>query len=149
MRNFAWSRFPKFIDRFLAYTHCGEYLLLPNIAEIQGRQNWGAWRWHSPRDLERWETGAQVPLHNNITCNFRDAGERWNDRVIFPLPFQKGATWTEVPFHNRIIGNFMVCKDRLETSLLQLFAHPQNSEWSSIISAIMFEVNVVATQKEI
>ena len=53
-----------------------------------------------------------------------------------------------MPFHNRIIGNFMVCKDRLETNLLQLLAHLQNSEWSSIISAIMFEVNVVAAQKE-
>jgi len=30
-------------------------------------------------------------------------------------------------FHNRIIGNFMVYKDRLQTKLLQLFAHPQNS----------------------
>jgi len=27
-------------------------------------------------------------------------------------------------FHNRIIGNFMVYKKRLETNLLQLFAHP-------------------------
>jgi len=33
----------------------------------------------------------------------------------------------EMVFHNRIIGNFMVYKDRLETNLLQLFAHPQNS----------------------
>jgi len=30
-------------------------------------------------------------------------------------------------FYDRIIGNFMVYKDRLETNLLQLFAHPQNS----------------------
>jgi len=50
----------------------------------------------------------------------------------------------EVPFHNRMKGNFMGYKDRLETNLLQLFAHPQNSEWFSIISAIIFEVNVVA-----
>ena len=34
---------------------------------------------------------------------------------------EKGA---EVPFHNRITGNFMVYQDRLETHLLQLFAHP-------------------------
>jgi len=51
-------------------------------------------------------------------------------------------------FHNIIIGNFMVCKDRFETNLLQLFAHPQPSEWFSIICAIIFEVNVVAAQKQ-
>jgi len=31
---------------------------------------------------------------------------------------------------------------------LQLLAHPSNSEYFSIISAITFEVNVVATQKQ-
>jgi len=36
----------------------------------------------------------------------------------------------------------MVYKDRLETNSLQLFAHPQYSEWFSITSAIIFEVNV-------
>jgi len=67
---------------------------------------------------------------------------------LFPPDLLKGATGAEVPFHNRIIGNFMVDKHRLETKLLQLFAHPQNSEWFSIISAIIFEVNVVAAQKQ-
>jgi len=42
----------------------------------------------------------------------------------------------------------MVYKDRLETILLQLFVHPQNSEWFSIISAIIYEVKVVAVQKQ-
>jgi len=50
-----------------------------------------------------------------------------------------------MPFHNRSIGNFMVYKDRIETNLLQLFAHLQNSQWFSISSAIVFEVNVIAT----
>jgi len=45
-----------------------------------------------------------------------------------PCPFKRGATGAEVLFHNRIIGNFMVFEDRLETNLLQLFAHPENSE---------------------
>jgi len=36
-------------------------------------------------------TEAQVPLHNSIISNFRDAEERWNDGGIAPLPFQKGA----------------------------------------------------------
>jgi len=35
-----------------------------------------------------------------------------------------------------MIGNFVVYEDRLETNLLQLFAHPENSEWFSIIYAI-------------
>jgi len=31
-------------------------------------------------------------------------------------------------FHDSITGNFMVCQDRLETNLLRLFRHPENSE---------------------
>ena len=47
---------------------------------------------------------------------------------IATLPFQQGETGVEVPFHNSIIGTFMVYQDRLETNLLQLFGHPENSE---------------------
>ena len=69
---------------------------------------------------------------------------------IASLPFQQGATWAEVPFRNSVIGNFMVLlyQDRLEANLLQLFVHAKNSEWISIISAIVFEVNVVAARKQ-
>jgi len=42
----------------------------------------------------------------------------------------------------------MVYHDRLETSLLQQFAHPETSEWFSIIYVISFEVNIVAEQKQ-
>jgi len=42
----------------------------------------------------------------------------------------------------------MVYQDRLEANSLQLFAHPENSEWFSIISVINFEVNIVAEQKQ-
>jgi len=46
------------------------------------------------------------------------------------------------------IRNFVVYEDRLETNLLQLFAQPKFSEWFAIISAIVFEANVVAAQKQ-
>jgi len=46
------------------------------------------------------------------------------------------------------MGNFMVYQDRFERNLLQLLEHPSNSEWFSIISPILFEVNVVALQKQ-
>jgi len=36
----------------------------------------------------------------------------------------------------------MVYQDCIETNLLQLFAHPENSEWFSIIYVIVFEVNM-------
>ena len=52
---------------------------------------------------------------------------------IAPCPFERGATGAEVPFHNNVIGSFMVCQYRIETNLLQLFAHPENSEWFSMI----------------
>ena len=42
----------------------------------------------------------------------------------------------------------MVYQDRLETNLLQLFTYPENSEQVSIISGIIFEVNIVAEQKQ-
>jgi len=42
----------------------------------------------------------------------------------------------------------MIYQDRLATNLLYLFAHPENSEWFSIISAIIFEVDIVAAQKQ-
>ena len=38
----------------------------------------------------------------------------------------------------------MVYQARIETNFLQLFAHPENSEGFSIISLIIFEVNIVA-----
>jgi len=41
----------------------------------------------------------------------------------------------------------MVYQDRLETHFLQLFAHPDTSEWFSIISVTNFEVNNIAEQK--
>jgi len=40
-------------------------------------------------------------------------------------PFTRGEAGAEVPFHNSITGHFMVYKDRLETNLLQLFAHSE------------------------
>jgi len=42
----------------------------------------------------------------------------------------------------------MVYQDQLETNLLQLFGHPESSEWFSIISVIIFEVSVVDEQKQ-
>jgi len=42
----------------------------------------------------------------------------------------------------------MAHQDLIETNLLQLFAHPENSEWFSIISGNIFEVNIVAERKQ-
>ena len=53
-----------------------------------------------PCPLEEGETVAQVPLHNSIIGNFRDAGERRNDGGIASWPFENGTTGAEVPFHN-------------------------------------------------
>ena len=48
-------------------------------------------------------------------------------------------------FDNNIISNFM---DRIETNLLELLEHPETSECFSVISVIIFEVNIVAKQKQ-
>jgi len=42
----------------------------------------------------------------------------------------------------------MVYQDRLEITLLQLLAHPESSEWFSIIFVNIFEVNIVSEQKQ-
>ena len=42
----------------------------------------------------------------------------------------------------------MLYQDRFETNLLQLLGYPYNSEWFSIISAIIFGVNVFAAQNQ-
>jgi len=42
-----------------------------------------------------------------------------------------------------IIGNFMAYQDRLETNVFQQFANQENSEWFSIISVIVFEINII------
>jgi len=41
----------------------------------------------------------------------------------------------------------MIDQGRLETNLLKLFAHAENSKCFSIISIINFEVNVVAAKR--
>jgi len=51
-------------------------------------------------------------------------------------------------FNNSIIGNFIVYKDRIETVLLKLSAHPENSDWFSVIFVIVFEVKIVAEKKQ-
>jgi len=55
---------------------------------------------------------------------------------------------TDMPFYNSIIGNFIVYQDRTETDLWKLCVHPENSEWFSVISVVIFEVNIVAEQEQ-
>jgi len=42
----------------------------------------------------------------------------------------------------------MVYQDRLQRNLLQLFMNPKNSECFSVMSVIIFEVNIVAEAKQ-
>ena len=64
----------------------------------------------------------------------RDAGERGH---CFPCSFKREATGAEVTFHDSITGNFMI-QHLFETNVLQLFTHPQHSEWFSTLSAIIY-----------
>ena len=38
--------------------------------------------------------------------------------------------------------------DRIKTNLLQVFVYPENAGWFSIISVGIFEVNIIAQQKQ-
>ena len=53
-----------------------------------------------------------------------------------------------MPFHNSILVNFMVYQYRHERFSLQLFAHSENSGWFSMISVIIFKVNIASEQKQ-
>jgi len=66
-----------------------------------------------------------------------------------PLTFHRGGNGGGGAFHRSIICNFMAYQDRLETYLLQLFAHPETSDRAIFynLSVIIFEVNIVAKQK--
>jgi len=64
------------------------------------------------------------------------------------LRFGKRTNGADVPFHNSIIGIFVVYQNRIETEILKLCAHPENSEWFSVISVIIFEVEIVTEQKQ-
>ena len=63
-------------------------------------------------------------------------------------PFKMGATAAEVSFHKTIISNLIVYQDRTEIHFLKLSAHPENSEWFSTVSVIIFKVIIVAEQKQ-
>jgi len=65
-----------------------------------------------------------------------------------PLPFQRGDTGAEVPIHNGIIGNYMVIKIDLKQIYCRYSGVQKNPEWFSIISVIIFEVNIVDKQKQ-
>jgi len=53
-----------------------------------------------------------------------------------------------VPFYEIVMGSFMVYQLPIETNLLQLFARPETSDWFSTFSGSIFEVNIVAEQKQ-
>ena len=51
-------------------------------------------------------------------------------------------------FYNSITGNFMVYPDRLEKKFIAAIGHRENSEWFSISSVIVFEVNIIDEKKQ-
>ena len=72
---------------------------------------------------------------------------RWT-RTPNPPRAPPTPTSDTTAFHSSVISNFVIYQDQLETNLLQLFGHPENLEWFSIISVIIFEVNIFDEQKQ-
>jgi len=67
---------------------------------------------------------------------------------LLPLFFQKGGNGGGANFSSQYHREFYGQQDLVETNLLQLFTHTQHSEWFSTLSVIVFEVNIVAEQKQ-
>ena len=80
----------------------------------------------------------------------RDAGEWRHGGDTAPSAFskegQRGRRCFFITVSYRY--NFMVYPDRLETILLQLFEYPENSEWFSIISVIIFKVDMLLNRSK-
>jgi len=65
-----------------------------------------------------------------------------------PLPFQKGGSGGEVVFSYQYHREFHGLSRSTWNKFIQIFGHPENLEWFSIISVIIFEVNNVDEQKQ-
>jgi len=93
-----------------------------------------------------WKT---VEKSVQVLAGTPEPGEQENDGGHCSPALSKGRQRERrCLFHNSIMGNFMVYQDRFETNLLQLFAQQEHSEWLSVISAIIFEVNNAAEHKQ-
>jgi len=74
---------------------------------------------------------------------------KYQDRIETNIKvYQTNIKIESNKYQDRIETNIKVYQDRIETNSLQLFAHPEKSEWFSIISVIIFVVNIVAEQKQ-
>ena len=123
-----------------------------------------------PLPFQKGATGAEVLYHNSIIGNFMQSFlkrfrdpirvhriSKWVPRIrknyhrvpkirenLVPRIREIGPLQIQTGFLTFSLKEtlFMVYQDRLEINLLQLFGHPDNSEFS-IISVIILEVNVV------
>jgi len=92
----------------------------------------------------RTDTGLCEPLWSiRLNCQSGTAEQGWMTEHL-PLPFERGSIGVHVPLYNSIISNFMIYQDRLETNLLQLFAHTKFRMCFSVISVTVSKVNIVA-----
>ena len=69
-------------------------------------------------------------------------------QVFFPMKIASLATPEGLAVHMWPAGHGLSTTGLWLSSSMQLFAHAENSEWFSIISAIIFEVNIVGAQKQ-
>jgi len=91
----------------------------------------------SQRSVARciWQKMNNPPKHHGAGPQMRRARSQMR-RAQCSWIGLKGRPWVEQ------------CVHRLETNLLQLFGNPENSEWFSIISVIIFEANIVDEQNK-
>ena len=86
--------------------------------------------------------------HNCILFSYSQG--RAESGALLPLFFQKGGKRAGANFSSQYHRELHGWQDLVRTNLLQLFTHaqPQHSVWFSTLSAIIFEVNMVAEQKQ-
>ena len=93
---------------------------------------------------QRWVYQLKLCTLQLLPVAFRDNRER--GRCFF-CSFKKEAKGAEVTFHNSIIGNFMVSKIYLK-QICMAAIHAATTFMFFYISLIIFEVNIIARQKQ-
>jgi len=76
-------------------------------------------------------------MTNPLELPIRDAGTGVNDGALPPLPFETGSNGAHVPLHNSITKTDW-------KRIYCIYSRTQNSVWFSILSVIIFEVNIAA-----
>ena len=153
--NFLRIEYTFYIQDFWAACACPENRVCPDIFQARGPP--------PPRLVRLWQwcsnflsCGPHLSFRNpsgatriyNLKNSLKNSLKWLKCQVFFPMKIASLATPEGLAVHMWPAGHGLSTTGLWLSSSMQLFAHAENSEWFSIISAIIFEVNIVGAQKQ-